>query len=127
MGRHPEPADPTRAPDASDRPPAVAAGGAPSLVVLPGLVAAHPLGNFTINHYAEVRVEPERVLLDVVIDQAEIPTFQARQAFDTDGDGEVSDDEVEAGRVTACDELALRPAAGGRRGAARPPERSRPD
>ena len=38
---------------------------------------AHPLGNFTINHYAGIRVEPDRVLLDVVIDQAEIPTFQA--------------------------------------------------
>ena len=76
-------------------------------MVLPGLVAAHPLGNFTINHYAEVRVEPGRVLLDVVIDQAEIAAFQARQAFDTDADGSVSDDEIEAGRITACDELAL--------------------
>jgi ABC-type nickel/cobalt efflux system permease component RcnA len=76
-------------------------------LALPGLVAAHPLGNFTINHYAEVRVEPERVLLDVVIDQAEIAAFQARQAFDTDTDGSVSDEEIEAGRVTACDGLAV--------------------
>ncbi len=74
--------------------------------MFPGLVAAHPLGNFTINHYAEVRIEPEQVLLDVVIDQAEIAAFQARQEFDTDGDGSVSDEEVEAGRITACAELA---------------------
>ena len=67
---------------------------------------AHPLGNFTINHYAGIRVEPDRILLDVVIDQAEIPTFQARLDFDTDGDGEVSDDETDAGRVSACDALA---------------------
>ena len=66
---------------------------------------AHPLGNFTINHYAGIRVEPDRILLDVVIDQAEIPTFQARLDFDTDGDGEVSDEETDAGRVTACDGL----------------------
>ena len=39
--------------------------------------SAHPLGNFTINHYAGIRVEPDRILLDVVIDEAEIPAFQA--------------------------------------------------
>jgi ABC-type nickel/cobalt efflux system permease component RcnA len=81
-------------------------GGALALVVLPALAAAHPLGNFTINHYAGLRVEPERILLDVVIDQAEIPAFQARQDLDLDGDGELSDDELEAARITACDDLA---------------------
>ena len=73
---------------------------------LPAVVLAHPLGNFTINHYAEVRVEAERVLLDVVIDQAEIPTFQARFDFDQDGDASLSDEEIDAGRVTACEDLA---------------------
>src|SRR4026209_2377818 len=72
---------------------------------LPASVMAHPLGNFTINHYTGIRVEPDRILLAVVIDQAEIPTFQARLDFDTDGDGEVSDEETDAGRVTACDGL----------------------
>jgi len=76
------------------------------LLALPALVAAHPLGNFTVNHYAGIRVEPGRVLLDVVIDRAEIPTFQARLDFDTDMDGEVSDAEADAGRVTACQALA---------------------
>jgi ABC-type nickel/cobalt efflux system permease component RcnA len=76
------------------------------VLLLPALAAAHPLGNFTINHYTGIRVEPDRILLDVVIDQAEIPTFQARLDFDTDGDGEVSDEETDAGRVTACDGLA---------------------
>jgi nickel/cobalt exporter len=74
-------------------------------IAIPALAAAHPLGNFTINHYAGVRVEPQRILLDVVIDQAEIPTFQARLGFDTDGDGDVSDAETDAGRATACDAL----------------------
>ena len=76
-----------------------------AVLLLPAVVSAHPLGNFTINHYTGIRVEPGRVLLDVVIDQAEIPTFQARLDFDTDGDGEVSDDEADAGRVSACDGL----------------------
>jgi ABC-type nickel/cobalt efflux system permease component RcnA len=68
--------------------------------------AAHPLGNFTINHYAGIRVEVDRVLLDVVIDHAEIPTFQARQDYDLDADGSLSADEVNAGRVGACESIA---------------------
>jgi ABC-type nickel/cobalt efflux system permease component RcnA len=51
---------------------------------------AHPLGNFTINHHAGIRVEPDRVLLDVVIDAAEIPAFQATAELDRDGDGALS-------------------------------------
>jgi nickel/cobalt exporter len=75
-------------------------------LLVPAIAAAHPLGNYTINHYAEVRVESDRVLLDVVIDQAEIPTFQARQGFDLDSDGFVSDEEVDAGRIEACRTIA---------------------
>ena len=76
------------------------------VLLLPGLAAAHPLGNFTINHYTGVRIEPDRILLDVVIDQAEIPAFQARLTFDLDGDGELSGAETDAGRVAACEGLA---------------------
>ena len=72
---------------------------------MPAVVLAHPLGNFTINHYAEVRIEADRVLLDVVIDQAEIPTFQARFDFDVDGDASLSDEEIATGRVTACGQI----------------------
>ena len=72
---------------------------------VPGIASAHPLGNFTINHHAGIRVEPDRVLLDVVIDQAEIPAFQARLQYDTDGDGELSDDEIAAGRLAGCGSL----------------------
>ena len=83
--------------------------------VLPGIASAHPLGNFTINHYAEIRVEPDRVLLDVVIDQAEIPAFQARLQYDTDGDGEL---ERRRGRGGADRGLRFAPAGAppGRRG-----------
>ncbi|MEN3272612.1 MAG: nickel/cobalt transporter (NicO) family protein [Actinomycetota bacterium] len=40
--------------------------------------SAHPLGNFTINTAAAVRVAPHRVSIDHVIDMAEIPTYQAQ-------------------------------------------------
>lgn len=79
--------------------------GLVAVIAVPTIALAHPLGNFTINHYAGIRVEPSAVVLDIVVDQAEIPTFQARLDFDTDMDGEVSDAEADAGRVTACDEL----------------------
>jgi len=67
-----------------------------------GIASAHPLGNFTINHYAGIRVEPDRILLDVVIDEAEIPAFQAAQALDADGSGALSAAELDAARVASC-------------------------
>jgi ABC-type nickel/cobalt efflux system permease component RcnA len=41
-----------------------------------GSAAAHPLGNFTVNHYAGVEVSGRTIYLHVVLDLAEIPTFQ---------------------------------------------------
>ena len=69
---------------------------------LPAAVLAHPLGNFTINHYAGITVGRDRVQLDVVIDMAEIPTFQERLKIDTDGDGDVSDEEAAAAAPVEC-------------------------
>jgi nickel/cobalt transporter (NicO) family protein len=85
-------------------------------VSVPAIALAHPLGNFTINHYAGIRVESDRLILDVVIDQAEIPTFQEKLRIDTDSDGSVSDQEAEAERTIACSALApsLALSAGGR-------------
>jgi ABC-type nickel/cobalt efflux system permease component RcnA len=48
------------------------------LALGPHTAAAHPLGNFSINHLTEVRVSAQRVDLRYVLDQAEIPTFQER-------------------------------------------------
>ena len=76
------------------------------LALAPAVALAHPLGNFTINHFAALRVGTDRISLDVVIDRAEIPTFQERQALDTDGDGSLSATEMEAARQAACGTLA---------------------
>jgi nickel/cobalt exporter len=85
------------------------------LSIGPAAAFAHPLGNFTINHFAGIRISTDRIDLDVVIDRAEIPTFQERQRLDTDGDGTVSPAEIEAERQVACQALAsdLRLAVGG--------------
>jgi nickel/cobalt exporter len=41
---------------------------------------AHPLGNFTINRHSRIELSGDRAYVVYVIDMAEIPTFQARQA-----------------------------------------------
>jgi nickel/cobalt exporter len=46
---------------------------------------AHPLGNFTINHYAGLQVKPDSIAVDLVIDLAEIPAFQEISALDANG------------------------------------------
>jgi ABC-type nickel/cobalt efflux system permease component RcnA len=73
-----------------------------AFAALPAAVLAHPLGNFTINHYAGITVRPSQVDLDVVIDMAEIPAFQERQRMDLDGDGEVTDEEMAAAGPASC-------------------------
>ena len=42
---------------------------------------AHPLGNFTVNRYARVEVSGPLVRVYYVLDEAEIPTFQDRDAY----------------------------------------------
>jgi hypothetical protein len=64
--------------------------------------AAHPLGNFTVNTYSGLRVGPDRLAVDYVLDMAEIPTFQARQAIDTDHNGTITATEAAAWRDREC-------------------------
>jgi len=50
--------------------------------LLPGVASAHPLGNFTVNHYARVEPAGDRVRVVYVLDLAEIPTFQEKPRID---------------------------------------------
>jgi nickel/cobalt transporter (NicO) family protein len=43
------------------------------------LAYAHPMGNFSINHYSKIEVGAKRVELEYILDMAEIPTFQETQ------------------------------------------------
>src|SRR5262245_44423296 len=68
----------------------------------PGSAAAHPLGNFSVNHLSQVSISRGSVEVHYILDQAEIPTFQEIQRFDRDGDGEITGTErppVLAGKV----------------------------
>jgi nickel/cobalt exporter len=64
----------------------------------PGGAMAHPLGNFTINQLAQVRIDRDEARVHYVVDQAEVPTFQQLQRFDEDGSGGI-DTAAEEGRV----------------------------
>jgi nickel/cobalt transporter (NicO) family protein len=67
------------------------------LVLLPFKEAeAHPLGNFTINHYSRLEFADDTVRITYVLDLAEIPTFQQMDRLDADGDAKLSDAEAAA-------------------------------
>jgi ABC-type nickel/cobalt efflux system permease component RcnA len=74
-------------------------------LLLPAVALAHPLGNFTINHFAALRIAPDHVDVDVVIDRAEIPAFQERQRLDANGDGALQPSELDGQPGAACDAL----------------------
>lgn len=61
-------------------------------LLLPATAAAHPLGNFTINHYSRLTFGDDAARIAYVLDFAEIPTFQLQQQqqLDRDGDGTLS-------------------------------------
>ncbi|BCY07069.1 nickel/cobalt transporter [Actinoplanes sp. L3-i22] len=64
---------------------------------------AHPLGNFTTNQYAGLRVTGAGVDVDFVLDLAELPAYQARTTeIDTDRDGTSSPAERDAWAARTC-------------------------
>ena len=46
---------------------------------------AHPMGNFSVSHYARFDVRPHGVELTYALDLAEIPTFELLQSWKLDG------------------------------------------
>ncbi|MCW5864023.1 MAG: sulfite exporter TauE/SafE family protein [Anaerolineae bacterium] len=86
-----------------------------ALLATAGVAAAHPLGNFTISRYSAVTLGAETADVLYIVDMAEIPTFQARQAMDSDADGTISAAEEAAYLAAEVPALAanLRLTAGG--------------
>jgi ABC-type nickel/cobalt efflux system permease component RcnA len=50
-----------------------------AVVLCPAASVAHPMGNFSISHYAGITIEGDSVDVLYLIDMAEIPTFQEMQ------------------------------------------------
>ena len=62
----------------------------------PQAADAHPLGNFTVNHYSLLCFADGGVRITYILDHAEIPTFQQMKQLDTDGDSQLSTAEANA-------------------------------
>jgi ABC-type nickel/cobalt efflux system permease component RcnA len=58
-------------------------------------VAAHPLGNFSVNQYSRIEVGSDGARLTYVLDLAELPTIADKPLLDSDGNGTVDDTERE--------------------------------
>jgi nickel/cobalt exporter len=66
--------------------PAIAALALAAVAAFTGKpAAAHPLGNFTINHLSKIAVERDRIAVRYVLDMAEIPTFAVMRSRDSGG------------------------------------------
>src|ERR1700752_2093711 len=74
-------------------------------LALPTIAFAHPLGNFTINHYAGLNVSREMVTIDYVPDMAEIPAFQEIASFDANGNGKPDAAETTQYHTAKCESL----------------------
>jgi len=66
---------------------------------------AHPLGNFTINQYVGLNISRDKVLVDYVLDMAEIPAFQEIAAFDANGNGQPDSSESALYHADKCASL----------------------
>ena len=84
-----------------------------------GSAQAHPLGNFTVNHYDGLTLRPDRVEVESVVDSAELPTAQEVPQIDTNRDGVLSAQELSAFAAVQCPVIAsavrssVTPTAGG--------------
>ena len=66
------------------------------LLLLASGANAHPMGNFSINHYARFEAQGGQLLLRYIVDYAEIPTAERREQLDANNDGTVSEPEKTA-------------------------------
>ena len=54
------------------------------LVASSAMSFAHPMGNFSVNHYAKITVGQRSVEVRYLVDMAEIPTFQEMRQFEVE-------------------------------------------
>ncbi|MEO7908898.1 MAG: high-affinity nickel-transporter [Roseiflexaceae bacterium] len=74
-------------------------------LAVPLVTLAHPLGNFTVNHYSRLELSLGKARIFYVLDMAEIPTFQTIQQIDHNGNQQIDADEGAAFASTKMDEI----------------------
>ena len=70
------------------------------------IAAAHPLGNFTVNHYSRLSVGAERIKVRYVVDLAEIPAFQELQTISGNANGAATPAQLDAYAARAAAQYA---------------------
>ena len=65
------------------------------MVMVSTAAFAHPMGNFSINHYSGIEVSAQQIHVRYILDLAEIPTFQEMQVLDSDHNGQIGQTEKE--------------------------------
>ena len=68
-------------------------------------VLAHPLGNFTVNHYTGLHLRPDEITIDYVMDMAEIAAFQEIELLDANGNRKPDSDEAAGYHAMRCASL----------------------
>lgn len=76
-----------------------------TFVSFPITAAAHPLGNFTVNRYSRLDIGAAGVKIFYVLDMAEIPTFQEKDAIDLNRDDKIDDSEKASYAVRKATEI----------------------
>jgi nickel/cobalt exporter len=66
---------------------------------------AHPLGNFTVNQYAGLHISRDGILIDYVMDMAEIPAFQEIELLDANENRQVDPAEAAGYHAVRCASL----------------------
>src|SRR5713101_8179686 len=61
-----------------------------TFLILSSNLSAHPMGNFSINHYARIQASPAGISVHAVLDFAEIPTFQLFSDWVLPADAEIT-------------------------------------
>jgi ABC-type nickel/cobalt efflux system permease component RcnA len=76
-----------------------------SCFVFVPIAFAHPLGNFTVNHYAGLQISPDTVTIDYVMDMAEIAAFQEIELLDANGNRQPDPAEAASYHTIRCASL----------------------
>jgi len=53
-----------------------------ALLLAPHPSLAHPLGNFSVNHFSALEISPQLIRISYILDLAEIPTFREMQTYE---------------------------------------------
>ena len=58
------------------------------LVCVASASFAHPMGNFSVNHYSKISLESDGITIRYIVDLAEIPTYQELQEGNVPADAD---------------------------------------